>query len=123
MAGRVRGTPGWVLKETLTSSTSSARVGARRSTADAAANVAAKYISSNSTKNKLGSLDFLFNHLIKNTFSNKSFFDFGNSNEENGEKLNKGLMYWKEGFGAKSVSQDFYKIETLNFINLDNLFI
>ena len=49
--------------------------------------------------------------------------DFGNSNEENGEKLNKGLMYWKEGFGAKSVSQDFYKIETLNFINLDNLFI
>ena len=82
-----------------------------------------QYISSNSTKNKLGSLDFLFNHLIKNTFGDKSFFDFGNSNEENGEKLNKGLMYWKEGFGAKSVSQDFYKIETLNFINLDNLFI
>jgi hypothetical protein len=82
-----------------------------------------QYISSNSTKNKLGSLDFLFNHLIKNTFGDKSFFDFGNSNEENGEKLNKGLIYWKEGFGAKSVSQDFYKIETLNFINLDNLFI
>ena len=27
-----------------------------------------QYISSNGTKNKLGSLDFLFNHLIKNTF-------------------------------------------------------
>ena len=82
-----------------------------------------QYISSNNTKNELGSLDFLFNYLIKNTFSDKLFFDFGNSNEENGQKLNKGLLYWKEGFGAKSISQDFYKIETLNFNNLDNLFV
>jgi len=82
-----------------------------------------QYISSNNTKNELGSLDFLFNYLIKNTFSDKLFFDFGNSNEENGQKLNKGLLYWKEGFGAKSITQDFYKIETLNFNNLDNLFV
>ena len=82
-----------------------------------------QYISSNNTKNELGSLDFLFNYLIKNTFSDKLFFDFGNSNEENGQKLNKGLLYWKEGFGAKYISQDFYKIETLNFNNLDNLFV
>ena len=32
-----------------------------------------QYISSNGTKNKLGSLDFLFNHLIKNIFGDKSF--------------------------------------------------
>ena len=82
-----------------------------------------QYISSNNTKNELGSLDLLFNYLIKNTFSDKLFFDFGNSNEENGQKLNKGLLYWKEGFGAKSITQDFYKIETLNFNNLDNLFV
>ena len=82
-----------------------------------------QYISSNNTKNELGSLDFLFNYLIKNTFSDKLFFDFGNSNEENGQKLNKGLLYWKEGFGAKSITQDFYIIKTLNFNNLDNLFV
>ncbi|MDC1492749.1 GNAT family N-acetyltransferase, partial [Flavobacteriaceae bacterium] len=82
-----------------------------------------QYISSNQSKNKLGSLDFLFNNLITELFKHKLFFDFGNSNEQNGEKLNQGLLYWKEGFGAKSVTQDFHQIETINFSNLDNLFI
>ena len=82
-----------------------------------------QYISSNNTKNELGSLDFLFSHLIGDVFKSKEFFDFGNSNEKNGQSINKGLIYWKEGFGAKSITQDFYKIETLNFNNLDNLFI
>lgn len=82
-----------------------------------------QYISSNQSKNKLGSLDFLFNNLITELFKHKLFFDFGNSNEQNGEKLNQGLLYWKEGFGAKSVTQDFHEIETINFSNLDNLFI
>ena len=82
-----------------------------------------QYISSDSSKNTSGSLDFLFSHLIDNIFKSKEFFDFGNSNENNGQLINKGLIYWKEGFGAKSITQDFYKIETKNFINLDNLFV
>ena len=83
----------------------------------------AQYISSDSSKNTSGSLDFLFSHLIGDIFKSKEFFDFGNSNENNGESINKGLIYWKEGFGAKSITQDFYKIETNNYTNLDNLFI
>ena len=82
-----------------------------------------QYISSDSSKNTSGSLDFLFSHLIGDIFKSKEFFDFGNSNENNGESINKGLIYWKEGFGAKSITQDFYKIETNNYTNLDNLFI
>ena len=80
-----------------------------------------QYISSNSTKNTTGSLDFLFSHLIGDIFKSKDFFDFGNSNEKNGQLVNEGLIYWKEGFGAKSIVQDFYKIETTNYIKLDNL--
>jgi hypothetical protein len=80
-----------------------------------------QYISSNETKNNTGSLDFLFSHLIGDIFKSKAFFDFGNSNENNGQFVNKGLIYWKEGFGAKSIVQDFYKIETTNYIKLDNL--
>ena len=80
-----------------------------------------QYISSNETKNTTGSLDFLFSHLIGDIFKSKEFFDFGNSNENNGQFVNEGLIYWKEGFGAKSIVQDFYKIETKNYIKLDNL--
>tara|TARA_B100000767_G_scaffold19370_1_gene17700 strand:+ start:406 stop:1275 length:870 start_codon:yes stop_codon:yes gene_type:complete len=82
-----------------------------------------QYISSDSSKNTTGSLDFLFSHLIGDVFKSKEFFDFGNSNENNGQSINKGLIYWKEGFGAKSITQDFYKVETNNYVNLDNLFI
>ena len=44
-----------------------------------------QYISSNETKNTTGSLDFLFSHLIGDIFKSKEFFDFGNSNENNGQ--------------------------------------
>jgi lipid II:glycine glycyltransferase (peptidoglycan interpeptide bridge formation enzyme) len=50
--------------------------------------------------------------LIKEDFKDYDYFDFGISNEENGRKTNMGLLYWKEGFGARGVSQDFYKIST-----------
>ena len=80
-----------------------------------------QYISSNETKNTTGSLDFLFSHLIGDIFKSKEFFDFGNSNENNGQFVNEGLIYWKEGFGAKSIVQDFYKIEIKNYTKLDNL--
>ena len=54
-----------------------------------------QYIGSNSEKNSLGSLDFLFYNLITEHLSNYKYFDFGNSHEEVGMKINKGLNYWK----------------------------
>jgi hypothetical protein len=55
-----------------------------------------QYISGNKQKNELGSLDFLYNHLISEVFNDKIYFDFGPSNEENGQKINEGILFWKE---------------------------
>ncbi len=70
-----------------------------------------QYISGNEQNNSLGSLDFLHAHLINAVFIKKIFFDFGNSNKNNGQEINYGLLFWKEGFGARTVSQDFYVID------------
>jgi hypothetical protein len=80
-----------------------------------------QYISGKEDKNELGGLDLLFQHLISETFKNKRFFDFGISNENQGRKLNNGLSYWKESFGASTIVQDFYEVETINFTKLENV--
>lgn len=72
--------------------------------------VHAQYISANEAKNELGSLDFLYHHLITKVYKTKKFFDFGISNEDQGRKLNEGLQFWKEGFGARTIVQDFYEV-------------
>lgn len=82
-----------------------------------------QYIGSTTEKNSLGSLDFLFYKLIKEIYVNHKYFDFGNSHENEGMKINQGLNYWKEGFGARSLTQDYYEIETSNFKKLKNILI
>ncbi len=81
----------------------------------------AQYISATDKGNEMAALDFLFDCLLQEVFKDKRFFDFGISNESNGLKLNKGLLYWKEGFGARSVSCEVYKIATENYTNLSTL--
>lgn len=78
-----------------------------------------QYTASNTDKNQLGSLDFLFYKLINEIFYDYKFFDFGTSNERRGRKINLGLLYWKEGFGARSLTQSFYEIEPANFDKVD----
>lgn len=73
-----------------------------------------QYIASKNGESNQGNLDFLFHHLMTNIFPNKKFFDFGCSNEEQGKKLNVGLSYWKESFGAGTVVQDFYELPVAN---------
>jgi hypothetical protein len=82
-----------------------------------------QYISGNSNKNELGSLDFLHDYLISNVFKNKKYFDFGISNENQGKNINEGLLYWKESFGARSITQDFYEVEIENHTSLDNVLL
>lgn len=72
--------------------------------------VHSQYIGSDAQRNKLGSVDFLYDYLIKKYASEKRYFDMGTSNENNGKSLNEGLAYWKESFGAKIVVQDFYEL-------------
>lgn len=80
-----------------------------------------QYISGNDERNALGCLDFLYNYLITDVFKDKKFFDFGTSNEQQGRKLNGGLVFWKESYGARTVIQDFYEVATANHILLDNV--
>lgn len=80
-----------------------------------------QYISKYEENENLGSLDFLYDHLIKNVFAHKCFFDFGISNENQGKTLNNGLSYWKESFGANTIVHDFYEVDTVHFSKLENV--
>lgn len=82
-----------------------------------------QYISGNEAKNELGSLDYLYHHLMTEVFKNKKYFDLGPSNENQGKNINEGLLFWKESFGAKIVVQDFYEVETANFGLLDTIML
>jgi len=82
-----------------------------------------QYISANNEGKRLGSLDFLVNFLINEKYADKKYFDFGISNENQGKQINKGLVNWKESFGARSVVHDFYEIETKNHQLLNNLYL
>lgn len=82
-----------------------------------------QYISKYEKEENLGSLDFLYHFLIQDVFSNKRFFDFGISNEEQSKKLNSGLSYWKESFGASTIVHDFYEVETEKYTLLDAVLI
>jgi hypothetical protein len=82
-----------------------------------------QYVSGQKNKNELGSLDYLYSHLITNVFADKKYFDFGISNEQEGRKLNEGLVFWKETFGARTIVQDFYELDTSNHTLLDSVII
>jgi hypothetical protein len=69
----------------------------------------AQYIGSNSVGRDLGALDLLFLTLIEKLCGFRTF-DFGISTEENGTKLNDGLIDFKEGFGARALVHDHYAI-------------
>ena len=81
----------------------------------------AQYISGSDNGRNSGCLDFLFDHLLKEEYSRYNFFDFGICNEQEGLSINKGLLDWKEGFGARTVVHDFYRIDTSCFVYLNDV--
>ncbi|WP_395059396.1 GNAT family N-acetyltransferase [Flavobacterium sp.] len=83
----------------------------------------AQYIAANETKNELGSLDYLYYCLLTEVFKEKAFLDFGISNEYQGKKVNSGLSFWKESFGASSIVQDFYEVATSKYCLLDDVLV
>ncbi len=63
-----------------------------------------QYIAANENGRNLGALDLLFLYLIKEAQNQgKYYFDFGISNENNGQYLNEALISFKEGFGGRSI--------------------
>lgn len=71
----------------------------------------AQYISASEMGKKLGALDMLFAHLIENVYASRQYFDFGISTEQGGKILNTGLLTQKEGFGARGVTYETYRIK------------
>lgn len=67
-----------------------------------------QYLASSARGREVGALDHLLAHLIEDVFGDRRYFSFGISTEENGRHLNEGLIFQKEGFGARGVVQDFY---------------
>ncbi len=70
----------------------------------------AQYISANAAGRDTGAIDLLFYRLISEIFADLPFFSFGIANEEQGKRLNKGLMDWKEGFSTEIFAHQFYRI-------------
>ena len=71
----------------------------------------AQYIAASAEGRAMGALDGLFCHLITEVFAEKRYFDFGISTEQGGRYLNEGLAFQKEGFGARAVVYDAYKLK------------
>ena len=82
-----------------------------------------QYVAGCDKNNELGSIDFLYDFLIKEVSKDKLFFDFGPSHDNSGLKIIKNINFWKESFGAYSLVQDFYEIETLNYDLLENILV
>ena len=70
-----------------------------------------QYISASMEGKGLGVLDLLFDYLINYEYTNFPIFDFGQSTEEMGHKLNESLIFQKEGFGGRGMCYDIYEYE------------
>lgn len=68
-----------------------------------------QYIGSTEDGRQSGALDLLFSDLIER-HAGYRYFDFGVSNEGDGRLLNRGLCEFKEGFGARAVVHDHYRL-------------
>lgn len=73
-----------------------------------------QYVANSDEGRKFGALDFIIGHLIENVFSSRQYFSFGTSNEQEGQYLNEGLIFQKEGFGGRGVVHDYYELDLLN---------
>ena len=69
-----------------------------------------QYIAASEDGKQTGALDLLFRHLINEKFKQIPYIDFGISTEHGGTYLNEGLIFQKEGFGARSVCYDNYEV-------------
>ncbi|NTW98367.1 MAG: GNAT family N-acetyltransferase [Geobacteraceae bacterium] len=70
-----------------------------------------QYLASSDEGRGIGALDYVLAHLLDNIFADRQYFSFGISTEQNGQYLNKGLIFQKEGFGGRGIAHDHYELE------------
>nr|WP_320039448.1 GNAT family N-acetyltransferase [uncultured Bacteroides sp.] len=68
-----------------------------------------QYCSATAMGKELGVLDLLFDYLINTKYTDVPVFDFGQSTEHLGCYLNEGLIFQKEGLGARALMYDIYE--------------
>lgn len=74
--------------------------------------VRSQYIAATAKGRNLGALDLVFESLLNEIYTGKSYFEFGTSEAANTPNyLNKGLIEQKEGFGARAVMHDIYLLD------------
>jgi len=79
-----------------------------------------QYIAGKEEDNANGALDLLIYTLLEQYKSSVRYFDFGSSHlHEN--QLNKGLIYWKESFGARSIPQYCYAFSIQNLEKIQQI--
>jgi hypothetical protein len=81
-----------------------------------------QYSSGREDRDETGALDFLFDAIIKK-YSDSKYISFGSAATDNSLKIDKGLAYWKESFGAHIMPQRTYAIETAKHINLETILL
>lgn len=70
-----------------------------------------QYIASSEVGYQSSALDLVFDHCLHiAAHSEKRWFDFGTSNEDNGRQLNDGLYRFKAEFGASGVVYEQYEL-------------
>jgi hypothetical protein len=74
----------------------------------------AQYITASPAGREACALDLVFDHLLNDRACGQTYFDFGGSHEDGGRAINTGLIDQKEGFGARSVAHDQYRIDLTN---------
>ena len=70
-----------------------------------------QYIAASNQGKELGALDLIFECLLQEIYKSKVYFDLGPSDQQDGYDLNEGLIDQKEGFGARSIAHDHYRME------------
>ena len=69
-----------------------------------------QYLASSEDGKETGALDYVIGHLLDEVFADRRYFSFGISTEQDGHHLNEGLIFQKEGFGARGVVHDHYEV-------------
>ena len=60
---------------------------------------------------ELAAQDVLMDHLVETHRQSARYFDFGVSTEKEGRHLSGGLVDYKEGFGARTIVHDFFRLQ------------
>lgn len=71
----------------------------------------AQYIAASAAGKECNALDLLFEVLLNDTYAEKPYFEFGTSQRPDSNNLNRGLIEQKEGFGARTIVYDYYRID------------